>query len=186
MLFVSSCKEWVRDWKPCWCKSTGWGDGESLDQYALFLYCMRTCSEHHCSLQFQKDKDMVWFNVMPAKGQCSQWSADSVNQAIATRSTLYKINDGLNIALMTKISIHGVQILPPLQPNPHPSEIHLQPSADPSISICRLSINGWELDNLQIAYLMLDPSLTTKFHQMQGIDLILQYWDSTKYASIGI
>ena len=88
MLFVSSCEEWVGDWKPCWCKSTGQGDGESLDQYTLFLYHTRTCSEHHCSLRFQKDKDMGWFNVTPVKGQRSQWSADSVNQAIATRSTL--------------------------------------------------------------------------------------------------
>ena len=45
---------------------------------------------------------MGWFNVTPVKGQRGQWSADGVNQAIATRTTLYKINDTLNIALMTK------------------------------------------------------------------------------------
>jgi len=28
--------------------------------------------------------------------------------------------------------------------------------------------------------------LTTKFHRTQGIDLILRYWDSTKYANIGM
>ena len=142
MLFVSSCKEWVGDWKPCWRKSTGQGDGESLDQYALFLYHTRTCPEHHCSLQFQKDKDMGWSNVTPVKGQRSQWSADSVNQAIATRSTLCKINDGLNIVLMTKISKRRVRILPPSRPYPYPSEIHSQPSADTSVSIRGSSING--------------------------------------------
>ena len=28
-------------------------------------------------------------------------------------------------------------------------------------------------------------SLTTKYHQMQGIDLILRHWDSTEYANLG-
>ena len=78
--------------------------------------------------------------------QLAREAAESESEYSINEGKLYynnMINDNLNIALITKMSIRGIRILPLLRPGPHPSEMDPQSSADPSISCHGSSINGW-------------------------------------------
>ena len=109
----------------------GWKAGV-MERVQIDVHCFYTTRERVLSIAAHSGFRKTKTNVTPVKGQRGQWSADGVNQAIATRTTLYKTNNSLNIALMTKISIRGVRILPLSWPDPHPlattrGSIHFNP-----------------------------------------------------------